>query len=237
MLAVTNAPAQSDSSPRAWHWLEHHPSAMLMCTQLGAILIYPFLDDSAGGRSALGMIGLIALVLAVFAVRATEALTWVSVVLGLPLVVLTFLESFHPTDPVVLSSALLHAAFYFYTAYALIRYMFHDDVVTADEVWATGATFTVVAWGFAYVFVAVQVVWPGSFTAAIDPEAQRTWVELLFLSITNLTSTGLSDIAPVLPHARSVVAIEQIAGMLYIALVIARIIALMSLRRSRRDLP
>lgn len=237
MLAVTDEQVQSDSSQRAWRWLERHPSAMLMCTQLGAIGIYPFLGDSASGRSALGVIGLVALVFAVFAVRATEALTWVSVVLGVPVVVLTFLEAFRPEDGLVLASAVLHAAFYFYTAYALIRYMFHDDVVTADEVWATGATFTVVAWGFAYVFVAVQVVWPGSFTAAVDPQEQRTWMELLFLSITNLTSTGLSDIAPVLPHARSVVAIEQIAGMLYIALVIARIIALMSLRRSRRDHP
>ena len=77
--------------------------------------------------------------------------------------------------------------------------MFLDRFITADELWATGATFTVVAWAFAYAFAAVQVVWPGSFTAAIDPEAQRTWFELLFLSFTNLTSVGLSDITPILP--------------------------------------
>ncbi|MDT9595156.1 ion channel [Nocardioides zeae] len=217
-------------------WFAAHPSAVLMVTQLGAILVYPFLGDSDPGRATLGVVGLLVLVLAVFAVRATEALTWVSVVLGVPVVVLTFLEAFRPEDDlVVVASGVLHAAFYFYTAYALIRYMFHDDVVTTDELWATGATFTVVAWGFAYVYAAVQVVWPGSFTAAVDPEAQRTWVELLFLSVTTLTSTGLSDIVPVLEHARAVVMIEQIAGMLYIALVIARIIALLSARTARRS--
>lgn len=207
-----------------------------MLTQLGGILVYPFLGDSATGRGAFGTIGLVVLVLAVFAVRATEALTWISLVLGGPLVVLTVLEAMRPDNgAIVVGSSLLHAVFYFYTAWALIRYMFHDDEVTNDEIWATGATFTVVAWGFAYLYVAVQVVWPGSFTAAVDAEQQRSWVELLFLSVTTLTSTGLSDVVPVLPHARSVVMLEQIAGMLYIALVIARVMALLSARKARRS--
>lgn len=220
-----------------WAWLRAHPSAVLMLTQLGGILVYPFLGDSATGRGAFGTIGLVVLVLAVFAVRATEALTWISLVLGGPLVVLTVLEAMRPDNgAIVVGSSLLHAVFYFYTAWALIRYMFHDDEVTNDEIWATGATFTVVAWGFAYLYVAVQVVWPGSFTAAVDAEQQRSWVELLFLSVTTLTSTGLSDVVPVLPHARSVVMLEQIAGMLYIALVIARVMALLSARKARRSL-
>ena len=42
--------------------------------------------------------------------------------------------------------------------------MFADNWVTRDELYATGATFTVVAWGFAYLYVAVQFIWPNSFT-------------------------------------------------------------------------
>ena len=37
-------------------------------------------------------------------------------------------------------------------------------------------------------------------------------MELLFLSFTTLTSTGLSDIVPVQAFARSLVMIEQLAG-------------------------
>ena len=66
----------------------------------------------------------------------------------------------------MLTSALLHAPFYFYVSYAMIRYLFQDDQVTRDELFATGAAFTVVAWGFAYVFAGVQVIWPGSFVGA-----------------------------------------------------------------------
>ena len=51
-------------------------------------------------------------------------------------------------------------------------------------------------------------------------------MELLFLSFTNLSSTGLSDVVPVTAHARSVVMIEQLAGLAYVALFVSRLVGL-----------
>jgi hypothetical protein len=205
----------------------HHPSALLLAAQLLGVVIYPFLGESPTGRALIGLFGLLVLVLAIWTIRTTPALLWVAILLGVPVALLTVLEAVNPASrELVLWSSLIHAAFYFYTSYCLLRYMFNDRRVTTDELFATGATFTVVAWAFAYLYVATQVIWPGSFTAAVEPEAPRTWVELLFLSFTNLTSTGLSDVAPVQPHARAMVMIEQVAGLGYIALVVARLVGL-----------
>ena len=217
---------------RVWQ----HPSAVLLFVQLLGVLLFPFMDASPVGRAALSLFALVVLLLAVRAVRATPALTWVSVGLGVPVVILTICEAIDPANgAVVFWSSTLHAVFYAYTSFALLRYMFLDRFITVDELWATAATFTVVAWAFAYTFMAVQVVWPGSFIAAVDPEAPRTWFELLFLSFTNLTSVGLSDITPVLPQARSFVMIEQVAGLLYVALVISRIVGLTVAGDRRRE--
>jgi hypothetical protein len=204
-----------------------HPCADLLLIQLLGILIYPFLGDQPLGRAVFSTLALFVLVLAVMAVRMTPALSWVSAILGLPVVVLTIWEAISPgAESVVLWSSVFHAAFYFYTGYALLRYMFADHVVTTDELYATGATFTVVAWGFAYVYLAIDIVWPDSFSVVASPLDAKAWFEMLFLSVTTMTSTGLSDIYPIRPHARSAVMIEQIAGMLYLALVVARMIAL-----------
>ena len=78
---------------------------------------------------------------------------------------------------------------------------------------------------FAHLFMAVQVVYPGSFIA-FQGEGHRTFLELLYLSFANLTSVGLSDVTAVLPLARSVVIIEQVAGVMYVALIIARVVGL-----------
>ena len=171
--------------------------------------------------------------LALWAVRRTPALSWVALLLGVPALVTTVLEATHPdNDPLVLVNALLHAPFYFYISYGMIRYLFHDQRVTRDELYATGAAFTVVAWGFAYVYAAVQVVWPGSFVGA-GGTGERSWFELLFLSFTTLTSVGLSDVTPVMAHARSFVMVEQVAGVFYVALVVARLVGLTVARGAR----
>jgi hypothetical protein len=217
-------------------WLQtarSHPSAVLLFGQLLAVLAYPFFDESAPGRALLGLVSTGLVLVALWAVRRTPALTWMAVVLGAPAMVFNLLEAALPDEEwVLLVSALLHAPFYFYVSYGMIRYLFHDDRVTRDELFATGAAFTVVAWGFAYVYVVVQIVWPGSFSS-VDGIGQRTWFELLFLSFTTLTSVGLSDVIPVLPHARSLVMVEQVAGVLYVALVIARLVGLTRARARR----
>jgi hypothetical protein len=212
-----------------------HPCADLLLIQLLGILVYPFLGDQPLGRALFSTLALVVLVLAVMAVRMTPAMNWVSAILGLPVVVLTIWEAISPgAESVVLWSSVFHAAFYFYTGYALLRYMFADHVVTTDELYATGATFTVVAWGFAYVYVALEIVQPDSFSVVGDPLDAKAWFEMLFLSVTTMTSTGLSDIFPIRPHARSAVMIEQIGGMLYLALVVARMIALTVTRTTTR---
>lgn len=209
-----------------WDTARAHPSALLLAAQLVAVLAYPFFDDRAWGRAMLSVVQLGIVLAALAAVRRTPGLTWVAVLLGAPAMVLSVVEATQPgNNGVVLGSALLHAPFYFYVSYSMVRYLFHDDRVTRDELFATGAAFTVVAWGFAYVFAACQVAWPASFVA-YDGETGRSWFELLFLSFTTLTSVGLSDVVPIQEHARSVVMVEQVVGVFYVALVVARLVSL-----------
>jgi hypothetical protein len=104
--------------------------------------------------------------------------------------------------------------------------MLADHEITRDELFAVGATFTLLAWAFAYSYLVVQAIEPESFTAAVDPQADRSWIEVLFLSFTTLTSTGLSDVVPVKPFARSLVMIEQLAGLAYVAVLVSRLVAL-----------
>ena len=206
------------------------PSAVVLIAQLAAVLIYPFLDN-ATGRAVFSVLGILVLGLVLIAVRSSPAHTWIAVVLGIPATCLLLGQVVTGEEDLFVYSAAFEAPLYFYAAYALIRYMLADHDISRDELWAVGATFTLVAWGFAYVYTVCQALDPGSFTAAVEPEAQRTWMELLYLSFTTLTSTGLSDIVPVKPFARSVVMIEQLAGLGYVAMVVSRLVGL-TIRRT-----
>lgn len=207
-----------------------HPAALLLGLQVLVVLAFPFLEGSTAGRATLGAVQVCVVLAATWAVSRGPTLTWVAVLFAAPAVVFSVAEAFvDRTHWVVLVSAALHVPFYMFVSYALIRYLFHDDKVTRDELFATGAAFTVVAWAFAYVYAGAQVLWPDSFVA-YSGGGPRPWFELLYLSFTTLTSVGLSDVTPVLNHARSLVMLEQVAGVFYVALVVARLVALTARR-------
>ena len=202
------------------------PSAVLLAAQLVAVLVYPFLEDNHVGRVLFSTFGIGILGLVFMAVRRSPAHNWVALLLALPATVLLLIQAITGDDALLPYSSALESILYVYAAGALIAYMLEDHVITRDELWAIGATFTLVAWAFAYAYVVVQAVAPDSFTAAIDPGDDRSWIELLFLSFTTLTSTGLSDVVPVKPFARSLVMVQQLVGLAYVAMLVSRLVAL-----------
>jgi Ion channel len=211
-------------------FLRREPSATLLAAQLAGVLLYPFMGDNDAGRALFGLFGVVILGLVVRAVRATSAFTWVAVLVGAPTTVLLLVQAATRSTELQPYSASLEAILYFYAAGALIAHLIGDARVTRDDLFAVGATFTLVAWAFAYTYLVYQAIDPGSFTAAVQPHAQRSWIELLFLSFTTLTSTGLSDVIPVEPFARALVMIEQLAGLAYVAVLVSRLVALTVMR-------
>ena len=206
--------------------LVRHPSAVLLVAQLCGVLLYPYTENTTWGRYVFEVFGALVLGLAVWSVRSTPTPTWIALILGVAASALSVADALSPNPGLALVSAALHALFYFWAAANLMAYMLADSHVSRDELYAVGATFTLLAWAFAYVFLVLQSLQPGSFIAAVNPEAPRTWLELLFLSFTNLSSTGLSDIIPITPSARSVVMVQQLAGVGYVALFVSRLVGL-----------
>ena len=141
-MTVAHDGSVGDRATRVWA----HPSAVLLFTQLLGVLLFPFLEGTTG-RAVLSLFGVVVLFLAVRTVAQTPALTWISIGLGVPVVILTGLEIAFPDEQLyVLWSAVLLSIFYFYTSFALLRYMFQDRFVTVDELWATGASFWHTSW-------------------------------------------------------------------------------------------
>jgi Ion channel len=220
-----------------WGKVITHPSAVLLVVQLVGVLLFPFMESTAYGRVGFELFGALVLALAIFTVRDSPGPTWIIVVLGVLASALSVADAVSDQPIFEGSSAVLHALFYLYAAGSLMVYILADRQVTTDELYAVGATFTLVAWAFAYVYIVLQLLVPGSFTAAVDTEGKRTWVELLFLSFTTLTSTGLSDVVPISPHARAVSMIEQLAGVGYVALFVSRVVGLTISRQMAVDDP
>lgn len=228
----------NEAIPRGAHWSQlarRHPSAFLLAAQLLSLLVFPLFDQMAGGRIVFSAFSALLVLLAVWTVNRTPAINWVAWLIASPAFALSMLSVVTDSQALLVWSSLLEALLYFYAAGSLIAYMMSDHRVTSDELFAAGATFTLLAWGFAYLFLVCQFWYPGSFAGAVEPERTRTWLELLFLSVTNLSATGLGDIVPLSSPARVLVMFEQLCGVAYIAVVVSRLIGLSLLRARQRE--
>lgn len=209
-----------------FHHTRRHPSAVLLMVQLMGMLLYPFIESTPAGLVAFNAFGVLVLIFTIRMVRSTPGLTWISASLAVPIIALLFLQSAFDMRHLLPWSSVLEALFYFYAAASLISYMMEDFLATTDELFAAGATFTLLAWGFTHVFILIQALQPGTFAAAVNAADARTWTELNYLSFALLSSTGIGDVIPLTPHARAVASVEMFCGLIYLAGVVARLIGL-----------
>lgn len=210
-------------------FVKRTPSALLLAAQLIGVLAYPFMEGTRAGRPIFAIFGILILSLAVLTVRTTPFLSWVSTLIAAPAMVLLAIQAFNDSDTLFAVSSAFEAVLYFYAAGSMLAYMLADTRVHLDELFAIGTVFTLLAWGFAFVYVVLQALDPAAFST--DGGEVHSWVDLLFLSFTVLTGTGMSDILPMTGHAKSVVMIEQIVGLFYVAMVVTRLIGLQAMRK------
>jgi hypothetical protein len=210
--------------------LAHVPSRTLLLVQLAALLLYPWFDTGRG-QGVLAAISVGVLFAAVWMVRRSPREAWIAAVLAVVGILSHEAYRFSGVAALGAVGAAGYAAAFFYSAAALIAYMMQDERTTTDELWAAGATFMLFVEGYAWVYAGTQLLQPGAF--AIPGAAVQhplTWVQALFLSATNMSATGLTDIYPATPHARVLVVVEQWTGVMYLTVVVARMAGLLRKR-------
>lgn len=209
-----------------WTAFKKLPSAWLLCLQFLILILSVWSYEHAAYHAATWVLGVLVLLVIAKVIRQTPMFT----VLGLSFVIgalffslLVLLGLNHPS--VLIAAHSFEAAAYFSAAYGLLRYMFHDRYLTKDELFAAGAVFTLLAWAFAFLYSICQLWLPGSFVSPSQVDIQP-WLDLLFLSFSVQSATGLSDVMPISPLARMLTMIQMFFGVMYLALIVSRLIAL-----------
>jgi len=215
-------------------WWTHElrvPCATLLGVQLAGLLLFPFVEGSSFDVFLIGLFGILVLIVTIAIVHRTPGSVWVSVVIALPVIVLRIAQVSTKNPALIPWSAGLESLFYFYAAVSLIRYMLRDRRATTDELFGAGATFTLLAWGYTYLFTVCQALQPGCLSAAVNAGEPRSWIELTYFSFVLLSSTGIGDIMPLTPHARALAALEMFTGVMYFALIVSRLVGMTVVRR------
>jgi hypothetical protein len=201
------------------------------------VLAHPFLDHFHGGRAVIAVFDLAILALALRASRAGGHETWLGYVLVVPAMVLHAAAALgQGTSGVYAASLIAQALFHAFVVVCLLRYMLRDEVMTHDELFAAAGLYVLMAFVFAYLYALVEHWQPAAFVInpANNPHGVTRWWDLLYFSFTCLTSVGFGEITPANDHARSLVMVQQMIGVLYFAIVVSRLVTLQA-RRAEAD--
>jgi len=189
------------------------------------VLVGPWLGEVRGGRLVTVLAGAAIPVAGIYAVKGRNRALAAAVVLGVLSAASNLWSLFSTSAGVLLSASCLSLAFYALVAGVVLRHVFLSERVSLDTLAGAACVYVLLGWIWWFAYTALENVYPGSFAgvAALDAGGR---IDLLYFSFVTLTTLGYGDMTPTAPRAQSLAIVEAVTGVLFLAILIARLVAL-----------
>jgi hypothetical protein len=205
-------------------WLRRNRCSLLLGALCVMILANPMFASTALGPRALSLSLLVILLLASWALRVRRPilLAFAALAAVTAAVILSVPDDTHWMRPVANGTMALFTGI---VTVALLRYVLDPRLINTDKVFGAVAAYVLIAITFACLFCMLQYIQTQAFYIAQvnDPDGSMSWSDSMYFSFTVLTSTGFGEITPITDMARSLIVIEQVLGVMYVAFLVARL--------------
>ena len=190
------------------------------------LIIYPYLEGSALGGFLLGLYSITIVISAVYALRTYKRIFLFVIILALATIVLHVVSLIRGGFEYPFAG-MLFVIFYVFTTVVIFSEVISDKKVTSDTIYGAVCIYLLIGITFGILYQIIEIINPGSFyVSTATKEGVIPWSDLNFFSFMTLTTVGYGDITPVTSRARSLTTIEGIIGILYVAVLIARLVGL-----------
>ena len=192
------------------------------------LVLFPYLDQPGLSTVVFRLLGAAAFVCAVYAVSEKRRQWITALALAIPAGVLNSWDAFRPGSKIAVASLIFTILLLAYTLVTLLRAVLRAETVTPDTIYGALSVYLLMAflWGTAYMLL--ETVHPGALAidAARHPNHTIDWSDCMFYSFVTLTSLGYGDMVPVTPQSRSLSILEAVSGIMYVAVLVARLVGL-----------
>jgi hypothetical protein len=202
-------------------------SIFLLVFILLFIILTPFLEGDPGGELILVINMYLTLVAATMELKEKRALFLSAIPIAATSMVLLFLNYFRPTRGLSIASSVILAVFLGLVSVSLFAYLGRRGQITSGRIYVSVSLYLLLGmeWWYA-LYSLLNAIQPGSFAEAGVTLLDRVHgSKFLYFSLATLTTLGYGDIVAVRPAARMLAALEAAAGVLYIAITVARLVA------------
>ena len=237
-MTTPQPPGPQSAAPRRIG-LHRFSAAEFLVALVLLFVVSPFVELIPGGNLIEAMLITLVLIMGVLAVGRRRQTLVVAVILALPVFIGKWVNHFRPDlvpTEVFLVTGLL---FVIFVVAHLLGFILRAPRVNSEVLCAGISAYLLLglSWSFAYLLVAQLA--PGAFfinngTTTGHP---LQGADAFYFSLVTLSTVGYGDIITVSNVARMLAAMEAITGSLFVAVLIARLVALYSSERLRSGEP
>ena len=210
--------------------LKSNKSEILLASLILLLLVSPVLAELGARKVFFTLVSIPVIVSAALVAGVSRSQSAIAIAIAVAWVVLTFLipGMADTVLPPVLSGMLLG-----FVIFTIFGKMFRAEKVDRSLIASAVTIYLLLGAAWSNAYHTIYILNPEAFEAPdVDPD--YALVHFLYYSYVTLTTLGFGDIIPVSPTARILSATEAITGVLYTAILIARLVSLFGRDLGRR---
>ena len=228
-----NDTLQSERSP----FLRRFSAIELLVALVALFVSFPFIESLPSGALIESILLTVVLVSALLAIATRRRILIVAALLSLPALIGRWLNHYRP-DLVPPEVFLIGGiVFVLFVVGNLLRFVLNAPSVNTEVLCASISAYLLLGllWTLGYWLIAELIPDAFAFNASTAADRSMKGLNGLYFSFITLSTVGYGDITPVSKVARMLAAAEATTGLLYVAVLIARLVALHATRKSNES--
>jgi hypothetical protein len=201
-----------------------------MVSLIVLLILSAVLEGTKYGYLILNIASTIVFISGVYAAGRNKRSVLILILLGLP----WFLSEwvFTESSETIFASVL----FFLYITGTIINHILHSEKVSTDTLYGAVCVYLLLGLLWASIYSFLEHLSPGIIfvTNNSDVIGTLTANELIYYSYTTLTTLGYGDVTSFTPEGRIISVLEAIVGQLFLAFLVARLVAIYTLHAGRR---
>jgi hypothetical protein len=205
--------------------------SVLLVSLAALLMIGPLIPgDQTFVDKVFGVLMLVVLISCVRAVSQTRRFFWVMLIFTLINVGIGSLEIFSSVETRSFQVVVLvvRLSYFVLVFFSIMKYVLEDTPITGDKICGAVSAYMLMGITWSFVYSLFYLIDPGSIRVPehlLSTETvNSTWT--LYFSMTTLTTLGYGDITPIKPGPQSYAIMEAATGQMFLAVIIARLIAM-----------
>jgi len=206
-------------------WLRNRSLPLLAVTVV-LLMVYPFFD--VPGRPAPRSVTVLFALVPAFGMLTLGKVRSGSIAFAILLVGVLLrgeVEGQPETQLLVGWTGILVLVLYMLNIWILAQIIFRSSALVDDRVYGGVAVYLLLGIVFAVLHHRIGVLSPNAYRNVAQTQVTSlNWADFLYYSFSSMTTAGFGDIVPVSATARSATSLEAVVGVLYPAVLIARLV-------------